>query len=100
MNNKNTLSIPVYSSSLFTWERHSHGSTGFVEMSDTHKKTTWSQVWNDSCDIGFKVRSTKTGAEVLFIFEKELKGHENEVNGWSFTSFNTNLCHRIVIYND
>jgi len=75
--------IPVYPADLFTWK----GTHGFTEASDL-KAVNFnpSQVWDDSCDVGFYLRSPNTGAKKLFTYA----GHDhqdNEIVATMFESF-------------
>lgn len=54
--------IPVYDARRFTWT----GKVGVVERSDLLRDFA-TQVWDDSCDLGFTVISFRTGRELLFV---------------------------------
>ena len=45
-----------------------------------------SQIWNDSCDAGFIMKSHKTGKEFIFAFDSVDYADKNkeEIAGWNF----------------
>ena len=66
-----------------------------------------SQLYDDACDVGFIMKSTKTGNEVTYVLEKEHKDFEGEVIKWTFVptieSYNKHreaVNTRVVIFND
>jgi hypothetical protein len=73
------LHLPVHDASIFSW----NGNTGVAEMSDLEAPGD-AQVWDDSCDVGFILKSPKTGTEVLFTFVSEVKDAEGEVQAWIY----------------
>ena len=78
--NKN---IPVHSAKKFTWT----GNRGVIEASSL--AGGHARVWNDSIDVGFIVRSNRTGVELLFTNGgEEIDGEESdgEVTGWVYRS--------------
>jgi len=46
-----------------------------------------SRVFNDACDVGFRVVSSKTGREVVFTFSREERNTDSDVTAWHFTSY-------------
>ncbi len=71
-----------------------------VEASTLGGAAGWlARVWSDSCDLGFLVRSPKTGAVLLFTLTSEDKGlRDGETQAWTFTSVEGDI--RIVVLND
>lgn len=59
---KPMMTVPVHDGSLFTWRNNS----GVIDRSDI-SGPLMSVVWSDSCDLGFKIVSNRTGAVVLFL---------------------------------
>lgn len=55
--------LPTHSALLFTWE----GNIGITERSDFGPGEFESRVWSDACDVGFKVRSPRTGRVLTFV---------------------------------
>ena len=45
------------------------------------------QLWNDSMDVGFGIRSEKTGRVVYFTLDQAVKDDDGDVQYWSFTMF-------------
>lgn len=82
---KPDLNIPTYDGSLFQWS----GAHGFAEASSLGINpgiTPGRQVWSDSCDLGFLVRSHRTGEERLFTLDScgETRNAEGELTSWRF----------------
>ncbi len=74
--------VPVHDGSMFFW----HEGHGSVEASDFLKQID-APVYDDACDVGFKVRSHKTGRTVLFTLSETLKTRDGEdTAGWVYTS--------------
>jgi hypothetical protein len=70
----------VYDSKHFTYVK---GLKSFVgEISDTPQVLR--QLWNDSMDLGFGIRSHKTGRVVFFTLKNMLRSEEGDVHGWVF----------------
>ena len=93
------LSCPIYPSKVFTWNRNS----GCTDVSDLSVYTSpqWSQLFDDACDVGFGIRSDRTGHVVRFsLGREEFSGHgeDREVVGWNFLS----MCgkYKIFVAND
>ena len=94
---KPDLDVPTYEGSLFSWS----GTTGFVEASSLGISpgiTPGRQVWSDSCDLGFKVRSPRTGEERLFTLDScgETRNAEGELTSWKFVGGSVT----VVVFND
>lgn len=73
--------MPIHPGSHFVWE----GRTGTAFASDLPEHFA-SRIWNDSCDVGFFVRSERTGAVKLFVRESMIKNAEGEVVGDEYVS--------------
>lgn len=94
----------TYSSKKFHWNKGSKTfSAEASELGDGFDK----QLWNDSADQGFGIKSEKTGDVVLFTLHKELRGPrpELELFGWEFHVVNSKNDPALrglkaVIYND
>jgi len=77
----NRLSIPVHNALAFTWA----GTVGVADVSDLPEHF-YSRVYKDACDIGFYVRSERTGRFLLFTETARMEASEGELAGWVFTS--------------
>lgn len=64
------MNIPVHEGSKFTWT----GSTGAVEASDLPNMYE-ARVWPDACDVGFLIRSHRTGELRLFVGAGQVVEH-------------------------
>jgi hypothetical protein len=52
----------------------------------------------DSADRGFWVRSARTGKEVLFLFEEEIRV-QGELSGFRYVSHDDTVKMRVTIFN-
>lgn len=74
----------VYETKYFTYVK---GLKSFVgEISDTPQVLR--QLWNDSMDLGFGIRSHKTGRVVFFTLKNIWRDDEGDVIRWVFDVFN------------
>jgi hypothetical protein len=69
-------------SDRFTWDK----GIGICEMSDL-RDVQFHQVWNDACDVGFSVASSRTGKIVTFVETAECR-EDGEIVNWTFRSLN------------
>lgn len=72
-----------------------------VDISDFGKRgcdLLFQPIYDDACDIGFLMKSTKTGKEVLFVFSHESLDPEGEIVEFVFNSTEGN--YRLVVIND
>ena len=103
MNHSNHLAVPSYSAASFRW----HGKEGTAEISElnpgahyTGRRGIDARVWNDACDVGFIVRSPRTGNEILFTFEK-VSDNDGEVTHWLYRGYGPeNSEFTVIIFND
>jgi hypothetical protein len=91
------LAIPVYSSDQFTWK----GNRGCADASDfgslaKHGRELFigGRVFDDACDVGFYVVSTRSGARMLFTYVSDEDGYDGELQVYSSGDF------FITIFND
>lgn len=76
------LNVPVYSSKFFSY--HKETNTLVAEHSDMNNAPILNRIYDDACDVGFKIRSERTGVEKLFYFTHVDKDGEGDVAGWNF----------------
>ena len=85
--------LPVHDGSKFDW----HGHTGVTEASTLGPQFT-GRVWPDSADLGFAVRSHRTGRKMLFTLESE--EHDKYTGDILCTTYRSTNDIVIRIYND
>jgi hypothetical protein len=73
--------IPILSSS-FTWTKN----CGVAEHSDLGDFNLMQRIYDDACDLGFSVISTKTSQETLFLYSNDVYSKEGELQVTIFTS--------------
>jgi hypothetical protein len=74
----------VYDSSCFMYMKNLKSFIG--DYSTTPKVLR--QLWKDSMDIGFGIRSIKTNRIVFFTLKNLLRNEEGEIEGWVFEVYN------------
>lgn len=88
--------VPTYSSERFTW----HNRRGITDISDLGgPHAVHSRLWSDSSDVGFWIRSRRTGQTIAFvlIFQKRSEG---EVVSNVYTSIGLLLPVDVTLIND
>ena len=74
----------IYSSRNFTFLKDSKIFVG--EISEVREVLR--QLWNDSMDLGFGIRSEKTGAVVFFTLVNTKRDEDGDILQWEFDVFN------------
>ena len=96
------LNITPVSSNLFTFCKDT--KTLVAEISDLEANCgrAWlTRLYNDACDIGFAIRSEKTGKVIRFSLSNEEKDREGDLVAFHFSPVETNSGVReVVIFND
>lgn len=81
-----------HASSLFTWR----GKVGIADASDLGPG--WAeQIFDDACDVGFRVKSQKTGDTRVFILARTITA-QNDLVEWVFED--TTGAFQIRVLND
>lgn len=75
-------SVPLYVGNLFSW----FTGKGTVEASTLGRAQPWTRLWADACDVGFQIKSPKTGQVRVFTMTREVRDNEGEVTHWEFAS--------------
>lgn len=90
--------LPVHCGSIFSWSK----TYGHTNVSDIRGKID-AQIWFNSCDEGFIVKSHRTGINVLFVLEDVNHDGDNDIISWVYTpAFSGDAPEgiKIIIYND
>lgn len=70
------------SSDKFTWYYPPiNDCWGATEISDLGPKFKWGRVYDDACDEGITIKSTKTGVETVWAIDS-VDEREGEIIGW------------------
>lgn len=80
----NNMIGKVYDSSEFMWHK---GSKSFSAEASAIGNGFTGQLWNDSADQGFGMRSAKTGKVVLFTLQK-IQREDGHIQYWKFVAYN------------
>ena len=80
---KMKLEIDQISTDDLTWWPKDRQFSGYI--SDVSRQGFMPQrpIWDDSCDVGFELKSAKTGKVVIFALEK-IDEDEGDIHGWWF----------------
>lgn len=77
------LNPSLVSSDRFTVTDDGRASDGGVlmvaELSDLGREFRFGRVWDDACDVGLTIVSTRTGRQVVFAIEHEERDREGEL---------------------
>jgi len=88
--------LTVIDGRTFTWA----GECGTCNASDIMGGLLHQRIWDDSCDVGFFVKSHKTGRQVLFTHTKDVHEAEGDLIKSVYTSYGSDREIRLYIYND
>ena len=92
----NHLARPVHNGNLFDWRKNA-GCACASDLSANADGRKWmGPLYDDACDLGFVVRSHRTGACRSFFLTEELFSRK-ELVGWKFRDEAGNY---IVVFND
>lgn len=91
----------IYSSSLFTYVKEQRCFAGEISMTPGVLR----QLWNDAMDLGFGIRSEKTGKIVFFTLQEIERDDEGDICKWKFVVYNPRDLEElrglsVNIYND
>lgn len=88
----------------FHWNKNSRKFT--ADISDFGPDFALEVVWSDSCDVGFKLQSSKTGAVVMMVEDNAVYGNEDIVH-WVYRPAKygiwrnqSHLDFEVIIFND
>jgi hypothetical protein len=81
--------IPIVST-VFTWTKN----VGVVESSDLRGFNTMQSIYDDACDAGFPVLSSKTGEQILFLYSNDIFDKDGDLQVTIFTS----VCGKFEIH--
>lgn len=97
---KPDFKLPFYNARLFTWGAMHSKNQGVVEASDiSPHRLPHAQVWNDSCDVGFFVYSSRTDTMKLFTHAERITDKTGEeVLGDRYVADDGQF--EVVIFND
>jgi len=75
------LNIIEFSSNQFTY--NAADKTFTSEASDLDNRHL-QQIYNDACDVGFAMKSDKTGEVVTYVMNSVKKDEEGDVEYWTY----------------
>lgn len=73
--------------------------TFVAEASDFNGTRLSDQLYNDACDEGMVIVSTRTGKEVAFYLDEEERDREGDVIAWHFKAVKGD-AYQCVVFND
>lgn len=91
---------PVHSASKFTWKN----GVGVAEASDLRPVPLFGRLFNDACDLGFRLLNPATGrCEPFYLSHEDTDGSGEDVYGIHFYPVDVTLRDkgvRVLIIND
>lgn len=90
--------VPVHDGKLFDW-RDREGAVDASTLAANGDGRAWmARMYDDACDVGFVVRSHRTGATRTFFLAEELVStSQGETYAWRFRSADGLVA---VVFND
>ena len=88
------------SSEHFTYSTESKTFSAFA--SELGGVTLHGRLFDDACDQGFVMRSSKTGKRLPFYYEGEVRDGGGELVGWRFKSYHRDGCYNaysLMVFN-
>ena len=79
------LTLVEHSSRQFSYSNKD--KTLVSEASDLDNRHL-ERIYDDACDVGFAVKSEKTGNVVVFVMDSPMyhgQGEDREISGWTYT---------------
>ena len=74
------LNLVEHSSNQFTYQKDKKRFIAFAsDLDNRHLE----QIYDDACDVGFKVKSEKTGKVITFVMKAPFR-HDEELAGWIY----------------
>ncbi len=70
------------------------------DFSDGRFMAMFNQVFDDACDQGFELTSSRTGKKVKMTFEKAHRSEEGDITHWSFIPYRNTSFDKLVVFND
>lgn len=77
------MNLIEFPSKMFHFDATGHGSAEASDMGNRHLQ----RIYDDACDVGFTVRSSKTGDIVTYAMSSPFyqgDGEDTELAGWNF----------------
>lgn len=75
-----------------------------AERSDLNVSTTFGRIYDDAADLGFAMRSSRTGRVVLFALTREERDADGDARFWEFEPIPEHAPHagdtRVIVFND
>lgn len=93
------LEIDIIPSELFSFSEN----TFSAEASDLYGYSLTKLIFDDAVDVGFSIKSAKTGAVEIFTVSDHAEDREGELLYWIYTPLNLDLLNKgikVIIYND
>lgn len=91
------LTPPAVSATMFTWE----GGIGVAEASSL--PASFGRVYDDACDEGLTVVSSRTGRQVVFVVDATVRDNDGDITEWVLTPVNpadASTVRGLRIFND
>ena len=97
---QNELMVPVIDYTNFS---HSieNGVCKFVaEGSNLLPHNLFSRIWNDACDVGFKIKGKQK--EMIFCLTSKHTNNDNEITHWTFDVYDpqNEIKAQVIVFND
>ena len=87
---------PLFNASSFAWTKL-HG----VTEASTVSMTYLGRVYDDTADIGFSMRSDRTGEIVVFALTETKRNDDDDITGWEFVCVSKDApAMTVSIFND
>lgn len=86
------------STSQFTWMPETNSFV--AEASDLGKSFRFGRVWDDSCDEGLTLTSSKYPGQELVFYVNHTEVHDGDVLYWELKAVNPRVSFKVKVFND
>jgi len=92
------LVIPVHDSNKFSWDPKDQTFATEASTLVSRGQGFLGRIYDDACDIGFDIKSVRTGEKKLFYLAETHKDAEGDVTHWTFVSRSN--AFKAIVFND
>jgi len=95
---QNELDCPRHPLERFDWDK---AQGHLVTEACTLQGRLFGRLYNDACDEGFEIHSSRTGRTVKFHLDEVHRDSDGDVTHWTFKPVDTHgTVSKVIVFND
>ncbi len=71
-----------------------------ADLTNGRERPLFGRIFNDASDVGFYIKSERTGNRELFYLSDEKYSRDGDVDRWTFKPVNPDISMEIIVFND